>query len=108
MSIDSTSENITIAEEVRNHTVAEIPKGPTPVAVEPVLPPPAVRQASVEVAPSSPPKPKHRKVDSVTAEELKKCRRVINKLNKQHCALPFNQPVDEVLDGAIGYYNVIK
>lgn len=59
-------------------------------------------------APSPPPKPKHKKVDSATAEELKKCRRVFNKLNKSRSALPFIQPVDEVLDGAPGYYTVIK
>lgn len=101
---------MTTAEDVRNHTVVETPKRPPPIPVEPVLPPPPPppqRQVSVEVTPSLP-KPKHRKVDSATAEELKKCRRVINKLNKQNCALPFTQPVDEVLDGAIGYYSVIK
>lgn len=57
--------------------------------------------------PPPPPKPKHKKVDSATAEELKKCRRVINKLNKSRAALPFTEPVDEVLDGAPGYYKMI-
>ncbi|KAG1474498.1 hypothetical protein G6F56_000326 [Rhizopus delemar] len=52
---------------------------------------------------------KHKKaVDGVTADELKKCRRVLNKINKHKCALPFVQPVDEVLDGAPNYYTVIK
>ncbi|EPB84066.1 hypothetical protein HMPREF1544_09197 [Mucor circinelloides 1006PhL] len=57
--------------------------------------------------PPPPPKPKHKKVDSATAEELKKCRRVINKLNKSSAALPFTVPVDEELDGAPGYYKMI-
>ncbi|KAI9251722.1 hypothetical protein BY458DRAFT_444054 [Sporodiniella umbellata] len=52
---------------------------------------------------------KHKKVlDSVTSEEIKKCRRVLNKINKHKCALPFVQPVDEVLDGAPKYYKIIK
>lgn len=59
-------------------------------------------------SPPPPPKPKHKKVDSATAEELKKCRRVFNKLNKSRSALPFIEPVDEILDGAPGYYTVIK
>ncbi|KAK4514480.1 erg10, acetyl-CoA C-acetyltransferase [Mucor velutinosus] len=57
--------------------------------------------------PPPPPKIKHKKVDSATAEELKKCRRVINKLNKSSAALPFTVPVDEELDGAPGYYQMI-
>jgi transcription initiation factor TFIID subunit 2 len=57
--------------------------------------------------PPPPPKPKHKKVDSVTAEELKKCRRIMNKLNKSNSALPFTEPVDEELDGAPGYYKMI-
>ncbi|OAC99282.1 hypothetical protein MUCCIDRAFT_116414, partial [Mucor lusitanicus CBS 277.49] len=58
-------------------------------------------------SPPPPPKIKHKKVDSATAEELKKCRRVINKLNKSSAALPFTVPVDEELDGAPGYYQMI-
>ncbi|KAI8636070.1 hypothetical protein BD408DRAFT_377484 [Parasitella parasitica] len=62
--------------------------------------------------PSPPPPPppskhKHKKVDSATAEELKKCRRVFNKLNKSRAALPFTMPVDEALDSAPGYYAMI-
>lgn len=68
--------------------------------------PPLQATASIP-APVS--KPKHKKVvDSATAEELKKCRRVLNKINKYRCALPFVQPVDEVLDGAPNYYKIIK
>lgn len=78
------------------HVVKEVP---VTVTEKPRTPSPA---------PPPPPKPKHKKVDSATAEELKKCRRVINKLNKSRSALLFIEPVDEVLDGAPGYYTLIK
>lgn len=58
-------------------------------------------------APPLPSKPKHKKVDSATAEELKKCRRIMNKLNKSESILPFTEPVDEIIDGAPGYYKMI-
>lgn len=58
-------------------------------------------------SPPPPPKIKHKKVSSATAEELKKCRRVFNKIKKADCALPFNVPVDEERDGAPGYYQMI-
>ncbi|KAI8088239.1 hypothetical protein BDF21DRAFT_378346 [Thamnidium elegans] len=114
--IDDVPENMTIVEPPKNRTVIEKPKKPSPLIVEPlqrvVTPTPAANGTPPPRTPTTivvaPPKPKHKKVDSHTAEELKKCRRVINKLNKQHCALSFTQPVDEVLDGAIGYYTVIK
>ncbi|RCI05559.1 hypothetical protein CU098_000262, partial [Rhizopus stolonifer] len=58
-------------------------------------------------APTS--KPKLKKIShGSTSEELKKCRRVLNKLNKYDCALPFVQPVDELIDGAPNYYEIIK
>ncbi|KAI9256062.1 hypothetical protein EDC94DRAFT_636102 [Helicostylum pulchrum] len=114
--IDDVPENMTIVEAPKNRTVIEKPKKPSPLVVEPlqraVTPTPDTNGTPPPRTPTKivvgPPKPKHKKVDSHTAEELKKCRRVINKLNKQHCALSFTQPVDEVLDGAIGYYTVIK
>ena len=42
------------------------------------------------------------------ADQAKDCRRILGKLQKNRAALLFSQPVDEALDGAPGYYKVIK
>jgi transcription initiation factor TFIID subunit 2 len=97
VSIDSVADqnmNIDTVEPVQKERTIKISQR-SPSPPPPTLPPPP------------PSKPKHKKVDSVTAEELKKCRRIMNKLTKSSSALPFTEPVDEVLDGAPGYYKMI-
>lgn len=112
LSIDSTfTDNETIVEDVQHQTIREpTPKQqPTPIIVEePSLPSTAAIVQPSVVVKATPPKPKTKKVDSATAEELKKCRRVLNKITKLQAALPFTQAVDEVLDNAPGYYKAIK
>lgn len=121
MSIDQPERNATIREDVKPAASSTTPTTSTPNIItlpissqrkhEKQKSQPAERASSPTTTSThvSAQKSKHKKVvDSVTAEELKKCRRVLNKINKHGCALPFVQPVDEVLDGAPNYYKIIK
>ncbi|KAI8141998.1 hypothetical protein BJV82DRAFT_616718 [Fennellomyces sp. T-0311] len=74
---------------------------PTPVP-EPT-PQPVDKQISVQV-----PKVTSKKPDGMSNGDFKKCRRILGKIQRHKSALVFLQPVDEELDGAPGYYKIIK
>ncbi|KAI9279295.1 hypothetical protein BY458DRAFT_502620 [Sporodiniella umbellata] len=95
-------DNIPVAEQ-HSKGLNRQPSGScTPLPLMPSIP---VNLKTPEISHADTNKPK--KLQSLS-EELKKCRCVLNRLNKYNCALPFVQPVDEKLDGAPNYYTIIN
>ncbi|KAI8335708.1 hypothetical protein BC941DRAFT_62295 [Chlamydoabsidia padenii] len=60
------------------------------------------------VKPPKPPKVSIKKSSKMPSSESKKIRRIYNKLQKHRAAAVFLQEVDEEMDGAPGYYDIIK
>jgi hypothetical protein len=81
-------------------------KPPRPVVTEPAEP--ATKSYPHQPSTSAAaPKHKHKSSDGVV-DDLKKCKRIFNRINKQDAAFYFCHPVDEAADNAPNYYQIIK
>jgi hypothetical protein len=83
-------------------------KPPRPVVTEPAEPVTKSHpHQSSTSASTAAPKHKHKSSDGVI-DDIKKCKRIFNRINKQEAAFYFCHPVDEAADNAPNYYQIIK
>ncbi|CAO3608282.1 unnamed protein product [Cunninghamella blakesleeana] len=90
-------------------TISSRPSSPTSPVTQNI----SEMKLTTTVKPSKQPKPTVPKVTikkthKLPSSEWKKIRRIYNKLQKNRAAAVFLLPVNEELDGAPGYYNLIK
>lgn len=74
-----------------------------PKKTAPMSPPPSSTTSPEPIQPTAPPTPK-----TLSTDQRRDCQRILGKLQKHRSALLFLQPVDENLDGAPDYYQIIK
>ncbi|KAF7727505.1 hypothetical protein EC973_007483 [Apophysomyces ossiformis] len=91
------------------------PAAPPVVVQKAPVRPPVPKQKTATATPvmekpaeTIPPKPAPKQTKGMPAEDTKKARRLLTKLQKHRAAQSFLQPVDEVLDGAPDYFKIIK
>ncbi|KAI9312583.1 hypothetical protein BX666DRAFT_1984486 [Dichotomocladium elegans] len=83
-----------------------------PATLQATLPPslePLQQEPPADSASGYPvPKISSKKPDNMASSDYKMCRRILSKIMRHRSAIAFLQPVDEDLDGAHGYYKIIK